>query len=331
MSELRTDFYTCRLHSADTIIMSQVFFKGDYSQMAASLKQRVERIKGNDRFYLDLRANLDRILHLNSYSFNDPTSFSERTFINKSRVFWAYSLSILLSGFETGVPANAISGTRLMTYENQGEIKHFMFHANKDVLSEFLLPLVIVIPYHLSGETLITDWYLSVLAQIENDAKLADEYHFAIAWLFMDGKNYTPEAGYQDALFVMERLNNEFMLDEEKIFLIGDCEGGRRALILGSMAPDNFSGIGVNCPLIVTPNSNLILDRLDLLKEIPVYVTHGFNDTETSVNHSRYFVSEGRKSGMIIHYEETDAGHYMIDKGYRRNSFEFFKQVSNGL
>lgn len=325
LNKLKTGFYDCAL-SFDFGTMNQIFYKGEYEELFNGFDAMgidiTTKMDTND-----LNANLHRIWHLKSYTFHDTTSVSERTFIDNNRVFWAYNLKTYYDMIMNGTCPSEIPGTRMMTYQHDGNVKHFMFHTGSKVLNQTSMPLVIIVPFPLTGETFMEDWYMGLLSQIRNDSKLADEFGFGLVWLFMEGKNYTLQAGHRDALLAIERLRNHWNIDTNAIFLMGECEGGRRALDLAALEPTLFSGIAMSSAPLISNNSNLIFDNLDRFVDIPLHLTHGYNDTETPVTHSRIFVKEAVKYGLDIEYVETDNGHYTVDRGYRRGMFEFFNRI----
>jgi len=321
-------FYKCNL-KLDSITLEEHFYKGDYFKLIDELNSMALSVTANENIINDIDAGFKRLLYLSDQEVND-NSESEIRSLNRNRVFWAKSLYDLVSETLQNNNADKQAGTYIKTYmsPDKDSIFHFVFHANKETLNKTYMPLIIVVPYNLDGESMIYDWYLKNLDQIVIDNKMADEYGFAMAWVYMKGKYYSGSSAQEDVNNVINRIRVDYPVDMTKIFVMGDCEGGRRALLLAGDNPGIFSGMAVTSPLISgSSDFNSPLGVLKNLATTPVIIRHGINDEVSPVDNSRTLVSEAMKYGLCPVYIETNNSHLTFEKDYRRYAFEFFYSI----
>jgi len=153
----------------------------------------------NDSLYTDdLKAAMQRVKFLNDKP-EDTHSPSEMRYTNRNRVFWGYALHRMLQN-------NAL--TQLMTYKDKDSNSGiFIFHIGRK--RQERVPLVIIVPYALQGNSMIEDWYTSNLDQIETDNAFADDYGFAVAWIYAGGKNYSTDKTEKEIGAIIDRLSSE--------------------------------------------------------------------------------------------------------------------------
>lgn len=323
-------FYNCRLYFEEDSI-GECFYKGDYIDFIDKTDAEIRDLEISDNEKNDLQSGLQRVSFLSGEEVGD-SSLSEIRILNKNRVFWAWSLNGSLTNAYAAKNLKGIAGTSLRTYtpNNSDSIYHFVFHVGKDVLLKPKVPLIIVVPYALQGESMPEDWYLSNLDQIEIDNKMADDYGFAIAWVYMGGKNYTPQVGREDVRSVIDRIKKDYNIDTSQIFVMGDCEGGRKALLLVECDPDLYSGIAVGSPITLSGyDSYAPINFVENLYNVPIVILHGEDDRVSSVENSRQFVAEALAYGYSPKYIETKNSHMSFVKDYRRYAFEFFDSLNN--
>jgi len=214
--------------------------------------------------------------------------------------------------------------------EKGDSVFHFVFHAGQRAAQNPEMPLIIVVPYGREGEFMLNDWYLTNLDQIVIDNAMADIFGFAVAWVYMSGKNYTAASAVKDIIGVLNRIRADYNLDFSGIFILGDCEGGRRALVLAEQNPSLFRGIAVTSPLISNRNGETsLLELIGNLTDIPLIIRHGIYDEVSSIENSRLLFSEAHKYGIEPVFLETMNSHLTFNRDYRKYAFEFFDSIRN--
>ncbi len=314
LSGLNDGFYTATLILGDEKLR-QVIYKGDYSKYVKTTTKRIAEQASNSLYMEDLKAACQRVDYLNNQP-GDPHSLSETRFLNRNRVFWGYSLLRMLQKNAT---------TQWMTYENREGVQGvFIFH--KDSKLSHNIPLVIIVPPALQGSTLIEDWYTSNLDQIETDKTLADEYGLAVVWLYAGGRNYSSIETEKEITDVISRLQSEY--DIERIFITGDCEGGRRALVQLALSPGRYAACVASSPLtLIGGDDGVPVNLISQMGPVPILIRHGRDDAASSVENSRRFYAEAQKLNRPVVYEEVEGGHLSFSKDGHRFVFAFFSQL----
>lgn len=74
--------------------------------------------------------------------------------------------------------------------------------------------------------------------------------HDMLAVAIINGRGMVGDApiGEDDAFEVMRDISKNYAIDERRIYLYGECEGGRRALLLAEHYPGVFAGVGTYGP-----------------------------------------------------------------------------------
>ena len=161
------------------------------------------------------------------------------------------------------------------------------------------------------------------------DNHMADEYGFAMAWMYSGGKNYSLSVAVEEANAVVERMRELLCGKLGPIYIVGDCEGARRALLIAETEPEMFNGIALTSPIVSSfANEQSPLNAIGNLRNIPVIAKHGVNDITSPVENSRRLVDAANNASVDITYLETEDGHLTFSKNYRRYAFEFFEKIN---
>jgi len=315
--KLEEGFYKTVL-TVDTERLEEMVYKGDYRKFAKEIKSNVDKFNDNSSYSEDLKAALQRVNFLND-KLGDPKSPSETRFLNKNRVFWGRSLDRMLQKNAT---------TQLMTYKNQegDSLGVFIFH--KDSKLKNNIPLVIIVPSALQGNSMIEDWYASNLDQIETDNALADEQGSAVAWIYAGGKRYSADKTEKEISAVINRLHSEYGINDRKVFIMGDCEGGRRALVQLATTPDRYVACAVDAPITLYEGIDRApIDLLPQMSKVPIMIRHGVDDNVSPVENARVFYAKAQKLNMPVEYVETGGSHISLSKDNHKSLFEFFSWI----
>jgi len=316
LNKLEEGFYKAILTIGDERL-EEMIYRGDFTKFAKKAKASISE-RGN-LYAEDLKVAVQRVDFLNGKPKEDPGSPDETRFVNRNRVFWGYSLSRALQ-------KNAL--TQLMTYRDKdGNSGIFIFHYGGRQQQN--IPLVIIVPSALQGDSMIEDWYTSNLDQIETDNALAGKYGFAVAWIYGGGKNYSAIQTEKEIAAVIDRLQSEYNIDDRKIFIMGDCEGGRRALVQLALSPDRYAACVAASPITLSGgNDGVPINLLPQMGITPILIRHGTDDDVSPVENSRRFYIEAQKLNMPVEYVEVEGSHINVAKDGHRYVFEFFNQTA---
>jgi hypothetical protein len=325
-------FYTCRLILEDDTL-NERYYQGDLQVLERYLYSSFRSLKIRTEDTYDIDAGLQRFSYLLDKSVDD-NCFYEIQYFNKNRVFYGYSVySAIKFAMTHGLNLRNKPSTMLKAYYSKKENKvfNFLFHIHDKLTTKGRVPLVIVAPYDLSDEeTMITGWYIGNLDQIENDIRLADSAGFAVAWPYMRGTEYSVEASEDDTFHVIKRLSNDYNIDSTQVYLIGDCVGGMRALLLAERNPDRFAGVAVKSPITLHGSKeNIPVNFVSNLYNMPVFIAHGKNDENIPVEESKTFISAAASYGFRPKLVEIKDGHFSVSKDNRKTVFAFLDSVKN--
>jgi len=299
--------------------LEEMIYKGNYQQFVNKAKVSVGEINNKSPYMKDLKVAMQRVNYLNKKQ-GDPNSLSEICFLNRNRVFWGYSLYRMLH-------KDAL--TQLMTYQSQEDnLGIFIFHIG--CKQQQNIPLVFIVPSALQDNSMIEDWYTSNLDQIEIDNTFADQYGFAVAWIYAGGRKYSAEKTEKEITAIINRLKSEYDIDSKRIFIMGDCEGGRRALVQLAATPERYAACAVSPPLTLSGGSDgMPIKLLPKMDKIPILIKHGINDDVSPIENSRKFNEEAKKLHIPTIYNEVQGSHVSISKDIHQDVFNFFSKIKS--
>lgn len=173
------------------------------------------------------------------------------------------------------------------------------------------MPLVIVMPYAVSHQLPFLE--SSLLTYFDYMIKLrhaSDANEIAIAVINGRGTVGDAPIGEADAFEVLSDITGNYSIDRSRLYVYGNCEGGRRAILLAEHYPEIFAAVGVYGPLLMPYGRNPISQHGDpffqvkQLSSTPVILTKGeFDDSSSTVTLNSFYQSllgEGAKSEMEI-------------------------------
>ena len=130
------------------------------------------------------------------------------------------------------------------------------------------------------------------------------------------------ELSEKDVMNVLGIVRKEFAIDDKRIYLIGHSMGGGGTWHLGTKYPDVWAGLAPIAPAAFGQPTSL-----DKLRNIPVIVVQGDNDTLVRPEGTRRWVEKMKGLNITHDYLEiAGAGHGdVISKGMPR-IFEFFEK-----
>lgn len=162
--------------------------------------------------------------------------------------------------------------------------------------------------------------------QKEVDARLqkllTDEQNKQLKGGGQDAPANLRELSEKDVMNVLDLVRKEFAIDEKRIYLIGHSMGGAGTWHIGTKYPDLWAGLAPIAPAAFGQPTGL-----DKLKDVPVIVVQGDQDTLVKAEGTRRWVAKLKDLNLTHEYVEiAGAGHGdVITKGMPK-IFEFFEK-----
>ena len=125
----------------------------------------------------------------------------------------------------------------------------------------------------------------------------------------------------RDVLDVIQQMQRDYVIDANRIYLLGHSMGGYGTWSIAANHPEIFAAIAPVSGL----GSILIQARLKRLVNVPWLVTHGIDDRTVAIEESRRMVSAGRRLGIEIRFDEVAGGdHFNVFGPALRGIFAWF-------
>ena len=219
--------YFCRVTSGDRTI-ERPFFYGDMDTGFAKLRERIESAKTDDDFVtMAIQAQSTRLKHL-----LEPESRSSEAWGQKVAASFAeleQNLNSLAQGSEAFRHA---AGTHLRGYRSSvdNQVLNYWIHVPEQAEQKGKpMPLVVVLPWTaLDNLPFLESAQIASFEEAERYRILGDEYQFGVLQVWGRGKNLGGTAIWKtDVLEAIDAASRDYAIDQSRIYLVGDCEGGR--------------------------------------------------------------------------------------------------------
>jgi dienelactone hydrolase len=337
--------YFCRIAAGKEVI-EEPFFYGDLQSGYEELSKRVEQGgRSDESVAINLHAQLKRLKHL-----LEPESRKSEFWDQK--VAWSFvelesNLADLAKGVETFRHA---PGTHLRGYRSEvdGQVQHYWIHVPEAALkSEKPIPVVVALPFT-TGQNLpfLESYFLAAFDETERYRILGDEFGYAVLQVWGRGNYLGGTAiGTADVFEVLEAVQKDYPVDPDRIYLLGYCEGGRLALLLGERFPGRFAAIATVAPTTILHNRNPVVAKwvdysspvvgVKSLLNTSVLIRHDEADLDPPIHESAYFAARAREAGVdvsMVRVEGGFHGFYQDPMGEKRALFTFLsgKQRKSG-
>lgn len=100
--------------------------------------------------------------------------------------------------------------------------------------------------------------------------------------------------GGMDALYnkCLEQLIEDYNIDTNRIYLTGMSMGGHGTIWQATNHPDKYAALMPVCGLFYWDDGTAIVDKLETLKDMPIWLFHSKNDATVRFNNSTKLISE---------------------------------------
>jgi pimeloyl-ACP methyl ester carboxylesterase len=226
---------------------------------------------------------------------------------------------------------------RLISFRSNidGSIQHYYLYLPPDVQSGQPLPLVVIMPFNTKRAPFFDNAPTTNPDGLQRYARFAGRYHLGFIIPFARGKQLLDHLAEDDVREAIQDAKGRFRVDDSRIYLAGECAGGRSAFLMAEDYPDVFSAVSTSGaatgPLSGATNSSADsgnpLLRLRNLSSIPIGLTQAEADPHSPESVALLLMQEAWKVGVFPKLTLTrGTGSFgLIDA--TRNMFEFFATV----
>jgi predicted peptidase len=128
----------------------------------------------------------------------------------------------------------------------------------------------------------------------------------------------------KDVMEVLDLMRKEFIIDDRRIYLLGQSMGGGGAMHLG-VKYGIWAALGLSAPAMATQQPAM----LETIKDMPVILVHGDADTTVAVERILPWVDKMRDLKMTYeYYEMKGVGHQDAIENGASHIFAFFDKHS---
>ncbi|HWX52966.1 MAG TPA: prolyl oligopeptidase family serine peptidase [Verrucomicrobiae bacterium] len=128
----------------------------------------------------------------------------------------------------------------------------------------------------------------------------------------------------QDVMEVLQRIRQQYKIDENRIYLMGHSMGGYGTWAIGASHPELWAALG---PISGAGDPATV----EKMRAIPEVVVHGDADNVVPVAGSRTMVAEMKKLGVEVKYIEVPGGSHISVAGQNMSAiFDFFDAHKKG-
>jgi len=140
-----------------------------------------------------------------------------------------------------------IAGGRvyLIAYRSEldNTLQYYYIHLPQDYWAGQSVPLVVFCPYNDHNKSFFVGPTNTLAPLVQAYAQLADRYGFAIMMPFARGVGLSSPTGMKDILEAIGDVQKRYRIDSRRLYLTGECAGGRGALLLAEHEPHRFAAV----------------------------------------------------------------------------------------
>lgn len=136
------------------------------------------------------------------------------------------------------------------------------------------------------------------------------------------------ELSEKDVMNVLALMRKEFVVDDSRIYLVGQSMGGGGAVHLAAKYPDLWAAVALSAPAIPPSYQPTVLERI---AHLPVILVHGDADNAVPIERVRPWAAAMRALKMTHEFHEIAGGGHSdaIGTGAPR-IFKFFNKHQRG-
>lgn len=295
LSSLPDGLYSIRLSKGNTFTTSDLFFVGNLAKRLAMYKAYCSTQPRDSAPCIALPRLIQACESSGSFHFEKQ----HLAVFLMAQLEWTYH----------GVPSNKtfnddVSRIRLVSFRSKldGTIQHYYLYRPADSFSERYLPVVVAIIPQPAAYT----QFFSPLGALESYAKAADRYHLSVIVPLARHDELHSTLIEDDILESLHHAEVTTNIDRNRIYVAGECDGGRVAIQLAENYPNVFSALSTLRARIGHPAqynasvldvSNVFL-RLSSIASIPIRLVHSEIDFHSPLSQDLDLCTEAKNIGF---------------------------------
>ncbi len=341
LHKLKEGPYKCKLITdADTL--EQCFIYGNYRKVFNDYQSRLKPFLSHDVWRINVETLYQRFLYMDD--FGARNQYGE--WLDRKISATLFEIGMVLNKLSSkkepfsGIPGLHIRGFRSSIDQS---VDNYMLYMPPGYKPGKQMPVVVMMPYVTKQEPFLKSWHVADITRIELIARLADTYGFSVLWpssrIYRD---YNLNPIVTTATFeALAALKRDYDIDDNRVFLYGDCSGGLQALLIANRFPSFFAAIGVEGPELSYLQSNKypnkwtqlndIVRTAENYKNIPMLIFHTPTDAKAKFAITKQLVEAVKKGGGRANLDSlnnaTKAHRFKLisEEVIISRIFEFFK------
>lgn len=228
-------------------------------------------------------------------------------------------------------------GVQFKTYRSEidNNIQRYMLITPDTGAKMEKMPLVVVVrPFIENHHHFFTSPQVSRYWSLAHAKALANSYGFAI--IMPEIRLYSNEDlipfAESEILYTLNRIQKDYQIDPDRIYLQGNCSAGYRALRIATQHPDLFAAVGLYAPVYHSPFNNVWSnslkpeDLLENLNQIPLFLHFDFKDTHSPYSLFKDFIKDckTKKMDLTLSTKKHSGGDYNVFL-VGEEAFSFFR------
>lgn len=283
LNGLTTGAYKCRLIT-DLDTLQQCFVYGNYKKVFKDYQNQIKRFPLNDVALINTETLFNRFLYMDDFGARNQYG----DWLERKISATIFEMGVIISNLSSkkdafaGIPGLHVRGFKSTIDQS---VDNYMVYVPQAYQPGKKIPLVMMMPYVTKQEPFLKSWHVADITRIELIIRLANRYGFGVLWPgARTYKDYNLNPIVSSATFeALAATKKDYNVDENRIYLYGDCSGGLQALLLANRFPSFFAAIGVEGPELSYiqsgyPNAwthaNDIIQTAENYKNIPILIFH---------------------------------------------------------
>ena len=200
-------------------------------------------------------------------------------------------------------------------------------------MAEEKLPLVVMLASHPERHPFLRSGPTMAIDALRRYSTQADRFGYAVVVPFLR-EPHESEQTAKNVLALVANLRSRYSIDPDRIYLSGDCEDGRAALLMAERSPHTFAAIAIGRPAtggVTEKTGDVSIDeanpllKLNMLKGIPIRAVHGdyfpHSPTYQSILLQQQAAALGIKVDLVLMPRDGE----LAQKDMMAEQFSFFK------
>jgi len=305
--------YHCVVSDGHDELDSQ-FYYGDVAKGFGEVLQEVSHIAEN-RKRDKLLAQVERLTSLMPPQVRAMERWDEMFVASLSEL--KQNIRDLRKGEEA---FDSATGTHLRSYVSSvdDQRQYYWMHVPPSrTNTKGAIPLVLILPFDVSNNTQFPrSYFVNAANYQERYSAMADKYQYIISEIWGRGNGHAGTAiEAADVFDVIRAISAFYPIDQSRIYLMGYCEGGLRALLLAEHYPNVFAAVAVDHPITNPAFAEAVRERLlsplsgiSKLRGTSILISHDIDEPAPRFSNSVDFLNTAQDNHISIVLSKKQGG-----------------------